>query len=220
MKSYSKIAMLLLLTFSLAMPVLAHSGRTDANGGHTDHSTGEYHYHHGEAAHQHWDMDRDGVVECPYTFNQEVKYNTYAAIILGYVILFIIGFAIRITANDGQPVSCAKTAVFPIIYFYIWSVVIALLFLIYSEPGRMFENSIIADGDIEKLLLLFLHLFGKFHLYWGIALLTGLLFCKLCKFSKPLRTAIYINLTICIWFIFAYEYFAIAMGAVWHSLTC
>lgn len=38
----------------------AHSGRTDAKGGHYDRSTGEYHYHHGYPAHQH----PNGV--CPY----------------------------------------------------------------------------------------------------------------------------------------------------------
>ena len=40
---------------------LAHSGRTDSSGGHTDHSTGDYHYHHGYPAHYH----TGGV--CPYT---------------------------------------------------------------------------------------------------------------------------------------------------------
>lgn len=39
---------------------IAHSGNTDGNGGHTDHSTGEYHYHHGYPAHDH----PNGV--CPY----------------------------------------------------------------------------------------------------------------------------------------------------------
>ena len=38
----------------------AHSGGTDAKGGHYDHSTGQYHYHHGYSAHQH----PNGV--CPY----------------------------------------------------------------------------------------------------------------------------------------------------------
>lgn len=47
--------------------VFAHSGRTDSNGGHTNHSTGEYHWHHGEPAHQHEDLDGDGYPEyCPY----------------------------------------------------------------------------------------------------------------------------------------------------------
>lgn len=43
-----------------SFPVFAHSGRTDAKGGHYDRSTGEYHYHHGYSAHQH----PGGV--CPY----------------------------------------------------------------------------------------------------------------------------------------------------------
>lgn len=39
---------------------LGHSGGTDEDGGHIDHSTGQYHFHHGYPAHQH----PDGV--CPY----------------------------------------------------------------------------------------------------------------------------------------------------------
>ena len=35
----------LILVFSTA--ALAHPGGTDKYGGHTDHSTGQYHYHHG-----------------------------------------------------------------------------------------------------------------------------------------------------------------------------
>ena len=42
------------------IPSSAHSGMTDANGGHYE--RGEYHYHHGYPAHQHVD------VECPYDF--------------------------------------------------------------------------------------------------------------------------------------------------------
>ncbi|WP_306488323.1 YHYH domain-containing protein [Agathobaculum sp.] len=43
----------------------AHSGRTDANGGHWDSSTAEYHYHHGYPAHQH----TNGV--CPYDYDDQ-----------------------------------------------------------------------------------------------------------------------------------------------------
>lgn len=43
-----------LLLFIYA-PSFAHPGGTDENGGHTDHSTGEYHYHHGHSAHKHYD---------------------------------------------------------------------------------------------------------------------------------------------------------------------
>lgn len=49
----------------------AHPGRTDAEGGHYDRSTGEYHYHHGYPAHQHRDLDGDGVADCPYTWEKQ-----------------------------------------------------------------------------------------------------------------------------------------------------
>ena len=58
------LVLLLVLTAPLA---LAHSGRTDSDGGHYDRSTGEYHYHHGESAHQH----PGGV--CPYAAKATTK---------------------------------------------------------------------------------------------------------------------------------------------------
>ena len=54
----------------------AHSGRTDSQGGHYDWSTGEYHYHHGYPAHDHYDMDGDGIVDCPYNFNDRTGYSS------------------------------------------------------------------------------------------------------------------------------------------------
>ena len=51
------VAIICLLTPNI-LPI--HSGRTDGDGGHYNHDTGEYHYHHGYSAHQHY----DGV--CPY----------------------------------------------------------------------------------------------------------------------------------------------------------
>lgn len=60
-----KIHFILLLMFLLActITVYAHPGGTDSDGGHYNHSTGEYHYHHGRPAHQH----ENGV--CPYDDN-------------------------------------------------------------------------------------------------------------------------------------------------------
>lgn len=49
----------------LSFSVLAHSGRTDSNGGHNS-STG-YHYHHGYPAHQHTNG------ECPYDFDDKTN---------------------------------------------------------------------------------------------------------------------------------------------------
>lgn len=53
----------------------AHSGKTDSNGGHYDHSTGEYHYHHGYSAHQHYDIDGDGYRDCPYNFEDKTSHG-------------------------------------------------------------------------------------------------------------------------------------------------
>ena len=69
MKRFLAFVFAFLLLLSPA--VLAHSGGTDANGGHYDRSTGEYHYHHGYPAHQHYDMNGDGVVDCPYNFDDQ-----------------------------------------------------------------------------------------------------------------------------------------------------
>ena len=64
-----------ILPLTISLRTSAHSGRTDANGGHTDHSTGEYHYHHGYSAHDHCDMDGDGDLDCPYEYNAQTKYE-------------------------------------------------------------------------------------------------------------------------------------------------
>ncbi len=55
----------LLLLLLLAVPAFAHPGSTDSQGGHLDHSTGEYHFHHGKEPHQH----PNG--ECPLGFDDE-----------------------------------------------------------------------------------------------------------------------------------------------------
>lgn len=67
---------LLLTAVLLCVPAFAHSGRTDANGGHYESATGEYHYHHGYPAHQHYDMDGDGIVDCPYEFDNQTGKNS------------------------------------------------------------------------------------------------------------------------------------------------
>lgn len=69
----SAVILLLLMINCLAVTVYAHSGKTDENGGHTDHDTGEYHYHHGYPAHQHYDIDGDGTIDCPYDFDDNTK---------------------------------------------------------------------------------------------------------------------------------------------------
>ena len=63
--------LIFLMIPSIALTTYAHQGRTDSSGGHTDHSTGEYHYHHGYPAHDHYDIDGDGDIDCPYDFDDQ-----------------------------------------------------------------------------------------------------------------------------------------------------
>lgn len=65
-----------ILISSFAIVIYAHSGKTDSSGGHYDHSTGKYHYHHGYSAHQHYDMDGDGDIDCPYKFDGKPIHNS------------------------------------------------------------------------------------------------------------------------------------------------
>ena len=69
----NKLLIALTLCLSLSFFVSAHPGKTDSNGGHLNHSTGEYHYHHSYSAHQHSDMDGDGDLDCPYSFDDKTE---------------------------------------------------------------------------------------------------------------------------------------------------
>ena len=70
MKKTIIAALFIALLTSFTIIVYAHSGRTDSSGGHKDNSTGDYHYHHGYSAHDHYDMDGNGTIDCPYTFKK------------------------------------------------------------------------------------------------------------------------------------------------------
>lgn len=69
------ICILLVIVFCFPFVVYAHPGRTDSSGGHTDKSTGKYHYHHGYSAHDHYDMDKDGDLDCPYDFDDNTSHK-------------------------------------------------------------------------------------------------------------------------------------------------
>ena len=64
------------LCLSLHVTALAHPGMTDDDGGHTDSSTGEYHYHHGKPPHDHYDIDGDGIIDCPYNFDDTTNHGS------------------------------------------------------------------------------------------------------------------------------------------------
>lgn len=70
MRRFWFVLLVLLLCCSSAF---AHPGGTDSKGGHTNHSTGEYHYHHGYPAHQH----ENG--QCPYDFDDKTGQSSGSA---------------------------------------------------------------------------------------------------------------------------------------------
>ena len=61
------LVLTILLLGQLFLPAFAHSGRTDAYGGH--YGDGGYHYHHGYTAHQH----PNGT--CPYNFDDQIDHS-------------------------------------------------------------------------------------------------------------------------------------------------
>ena len=69
MRRFILLSICLCLLLLCCTDAYAHSGKTDSNGGHWNHSTGKYHYHHGYSAHDHYDMNGDGIVDCPYDFD-------------------------------------------------------------------------------------------------------------------------------------------------------
>lgn len=71
MKKFLSLILCALLVLLCVQTTYAHSGGTDSAGGHYDSSSGEYHYHHGYPAHDHYDMDGDGVADCPYAFDDK-----------------------------------------------------------------------------------------------------------------------------------------------------
>jgi len=73
MKKISYICCFLAFLFSFVISVSAHGGRTDGNGGHN--SDSGYHYHHGYPAHQHYDIDDDGQIDCPYDFDDKTDHS-------------------------------------------------------------------------------------------------------------------------------------------------
>ncbi len=83
------------LTSALLLPTFAHSGDTDASGGHVNHSIGKYHYHHGKPAHQH----PNGV--CPYDKPlSNIKIGDFIVFgFLGSIILLVVWGLISSTVD-------------------------------------------------------------------------------------------------------------------------
>lgn len=73
-RAIAALAVCLSALLVLSVSVSAHSGGTDRDGGH--HDGDDYHYHHGYPAHDHYDMDGDGNLDCPYDFDDNTGQNS------------------------------------------------------------------------------------------------------------------------------------------------
>lgn len=69
MKRLLSLSLILIVLCFSCIQASAHSGKTDASGGHYDSSTGEYHYHHGYPAHQHTNG------KCPYDYKDKTDHS-------------------------------------------------------------------------------------------------------------------------------------------------
>ena len=115
----------MILFLAFAIPITAHSGKTDAVGGHYDSSTGEYHYHHGYPAHQHTNG------KCPYDYNDKTNHSSggstsssssgcndsgsvisvlFGIFCIGSVLAFIIFICVVSSKPHNQPKPSPKTS--------------------------------------------------------------------------------------------------------------
>lgn len=101
-KIISGFLLLIAFIFTLTTYTSAHSGRTDSNGGHLDHSTGEYHYHHGYPAHDHYDIDGDNIKDCPYEFSSKKERIVPMWVYWLFALLLITSFAVGFIVKSQQ----------------------------------------------------------------------------------------------------------------------
>lgn len=99
MKKVISITLLIMLILILGISAYAHSGRTDASGGHYDNSTGDYHYHHGFSAHEH----PGG--KCPYksgnsSSGNSIDFGTIIGIAFACLIIFLMLLPLWISIFD------------------------------------------------------------------------------------------------------------------------
>ena len=210
MKKILLVISIFILLASVVLSVNAHRGNTDGAGGHTNHSTGEYHYHHGYSAHSHYDMDGDGDKDCPYDFDDRTDHNsdknsgsntdvsnnrddivqhssdyTYSYIALGFVMAFFIFvncLALHIDRTDTSPGEEQAPSSSVVISVFSTLIVFVLLFYIMY----IFKEPIIwREIALEEMLqILFFSVFVG-GIVWLVAnwasLLVNALLCKLFK---------------------------------------
>ena len=189
------------LLFSMIFPVFAHSGDTDANGGHTDHSTGQYHYHHGYSAHSHYDIDYDGGIDCPYDFISPMVILLIAAIISLsiYFLPYLFWTPDRSNPQNAASVvlSCLCTIiVFALLFAILYAVKgttswipltpLKALKLFITSLGLSFPLTSLTWFASFALVYLFSKLAEGYNLkaYYRLSFILTFLFCLLAQITK------------------------------------
>lgn len=107
------LSLFLCLTLLVAVTIesSAHSGGTDSRGGHRDHSTGDYHYHHGNPAHDHYDIDGDGIIDCPYnsSYWKAGEAPVWAYWVIG-ILLITVFILFGVIHNKNQQIELQKNS--------------------------------------------------------------------------------------------------------------
>ena len=137
-KVFKIICVVILCILLFTIVIYAHSGRTDSSGGHYNHSTGEYHYHHGESAHDHYDIDGDGTIDCPRSFNYIKAFITNVngndillllaavggTLLIGVFLVSVLGIVFACLKGRGKEISnktenCVYIIVLIVCYLYL-----------------------------------------------------------------------------------------------------
>lgn len=139
MRKMLRLLFILLFALTLTASALAHTGGTDSQGGHTDHSTGEYHYHHGYSAHDHYDMDGDGDIDCPYDFKDNTEYHYTESSNQRTTVPPSIASPTREPPKENFMREHKELALSLVILVAIW-LVAYIIFIKWPEPDEHFEN--------------------------------------------------------------------------------
>lgn len=138
-KYFIKISLLLLLALLISSTILnvsAHPGRTDSSGGHTDHDTGEYHYHHGYPAHNHYDMDGDGIVDCSYEIDDKtnlMKITDLLLVLFAALAILNLGVGLLLTIEKIFKSFGSKTNIWMYVYIIVTALGIVALKIIIER---------------------------------------------------------------------------------------
>lgn len=133
MKRVLSVFSILIITVVCFISASAHPGRTDSNGGHWNHDTGEYHYHDGSSSGKaHTNTEKSDEQDFFLWFvKTSPSYNWELSDIIHLIITFVvIGFLIYVFSSE-------RSIVFTIAFIILaLSAIVFSISLNFSEPSK------------------------------------------------------------------------------------